>query len=95
MLVKESFRITQYHIFGGRVWFALLILFLERQIRSKVSCFSYLGRVLYAPPDLVKREEVFEYPTDFRAMKQADITRLAKRGEQLTRALIAYYCLEL
>jgi NTE family protein len=60
---------------------------------------SYLGqiddRVPYAPADLVRREEVFEYPTDFRAMKQADIDRLAKRGEQLTRTLIAYYCPEL
>jgi len=60
---------------------------------------AYLGqidnRVPYAPPDLVRREEVFEYPTDFRAMRAEDIDRLAKRGEQLTRALIAYYCPEL
>jgi len=60
---------------------------------------SYLGqideRIPYATADLVRREEVFEYPTDFRAMHGADINRLAKRGEQLTRALLAYYCPEL
>lgn len=60
---------------------------------------AYLGqidnRVPYAPPDLVRREEIFEYPTDFRAMRAVDIDRLAKRGEQLTRTLIAYYCPEL
>lgn len=50
---------------------------------------AYLGqidsRVPFAPPDLVRREEVFEYPTDFAAMRADDIDRLAKRGEQLTR----------
>jgi NTE family protein len=60
---------------------------------------AYLGqidnRVPCAPSDLVRREEVFEYPTDFRAMRAEDIDRLAKRGEQLTRALVAYYCPEL
>lgn len=60
---------------------------------------AYLGqiddRVPYAPSDLVRREEVFEYPTDFGAMLTEDIDRLARRGEQLTRALVAYYCPEL
>lgn len=60
---------------------------------------SYLGqidqRVPYAPPDLIKREEVFEYPTDFGAMDNRDIDRIATRGEQVTRALLAYYCPEL
>jgi integrative and conjugative element protein (TIGR02256 family) len=59
----------------------------------------YLGqidsRVPYAPHDLVRREEVFEYPTDFAAMRLDDIDRIAKRGEQLTRTLISYYCPEL
>jgi NTE family protein len=67
------------------------------QIRGFV--LSYLGqidnRVPYAPSDLVRREDVFEYPTDFRAMRAADIDHLAKRGEQLTRALVTYYCPEL
>jgi integrative and conjugative element protein (TIGR02256 family) len=60
---------------------------------------SYLGqidkRVPDAPFDLVRRDEVFEYPTDFSAMRVEDIDRLAKRGEQLTRSLVAYYCPEL
>jgi integrative and conjugative element protein (TIGR02256 family) len=60
---------------------------------------AYLGqidsRVPYAPVDLVKREDVFEYPTDFGAMDDRDINRIATRGEQLTRTLIAYYCPEL
>jgi len=60
---------------------------------------AYLGqiddRVPSAPSDLIRREEVFEYPTDFGAMETEDIGRLAKRGEQLTRALVAYYCPEL
>jgi NTE family protein len=59
----------------------------------------YLGqideRLPYPPPDLVRREEVFEYPTDFGAMSDGDIDRIAKRGEQLTRTLVAYYCPEL
>jgi hypothetical protein len=58
---------------------------------------AYLGqidsRVPYAPHDLVKREEVFEYPTDFAAMRPEDIDRLAKRGEQLTQTLINYLLL--
>jgi hypothetical protein len=69
----------------------------EDQIKGFV--LAYLGqiddRVPYAPCDLVMREEVFEYPTDFRAMHAEDIDPLAKRGEQLTRALIAYYCPDL
>jgi integrative and conjugative element protein (TIGR02256 family) len=60
---------------------------------------AYLGqiddRIPCAPFDLVRREEVFEYPTDFSAMQTEDINRLTKRGEQLTRALVAYYCPEL
>jgi integrative and conjugative element protein (TIGR02256 family) len=60
---------------------------------------AYLGqidrRVPYAPADLIGREEVFQYPTDFAAMRDEDIDRLARRGEQLTRALIAFYCPEL
>ncbi len=60
---------------------------------------AYLGqideRVPYAPADLIKREEVFEYPTDFGPMNGREIDRISKRGEQLTRTLIAYYCPEL
>ena len=60
---------------------------------------AYLGQqdknLPYTPPDLIRREEVFDYPTDFAPMKEADIERIAKRGEQLTRLLIAQYCPEL
>ena len=59
----------------------------------------YLGqideRLPYAPADLVRREDVFEYPTDFGPMKELDISRIAMRGYQLTRTLLAYYCPEL
>jgi len=51
----------------------------------------YLGqsdnRLAYAPPDLVKREEVDAYPTNFRAMSEHWIERLSKRGEQVTLAV--------
>lgn len=60
---------------------------------------SYLGqddrKLPYLPPDLVRREEVMDYPTDLSAMKLADIERIALRGEQLTRLLISRYCPEL
>jgi len=60
---------------------------------------SYLGQqdqsLPYIPTDLVKREEVFNYPTDFAAMKIEDIERISLRGEQLTRLLIAQYCPDL
>jgi NTE family protein len=60
---------------------------------------AYLGQqdsaLPLTPPDLVKREEVFGYPTDFAAMKQADIKQITTRGEQLMRMLVAFYCPEL
>ena len=60
---------------------------------------SYLGQqdsaLPFVPPDLVKRDEVFGYPTDFASMKNADIERISTRGELLTRILLAYYCPEL
>ncbi len=60
---------------------------------------SYLGqideRLPLIPPDLIRREEVYKYPTNFSPMKPEDIARLADRGEQLTRMLISLYCSEL
>jgi integrative and conjugative element protein (TIGR02256 family) len=60
---------------------------------------AYLGqidhRLPYAPVDLVGREEVYEYPTDFSPMCIEDINRISKRGEQITRTLVTYYCPEL
>jgi NTE family protein len=49
------------------------------------------GALPYKPSDLVKREEVFDYPTDFNPMKATDIEKLSKRGEQLTRCLLDAY----
>lgn len=46
-------------------------------------------------PDLVAREDVIDYPTDFSAMSQADIDRLTLRGEQLTRLFVDRWCPEL
>ena len=60
---------------------------------------SYLGQMDRAlpliPPDLIKREEVYKYQTDFSPMSLRDIELLTTRGEQLTRLLISRYCPEL
>lgn len=67
--------------------------------RLKGFVLSYLGQIdtslPYRPPDLVRRGEVYKYPTNFSPMAEADIKRLSSRGEQLTRMLIARYCPEL
>ncbi len=59
----------------------------------------YLGqqddRLPFRPPDLVPREEVVAYPTDFSAMNKENIDLLSLRGEQLTRLLVARYTPEL
>ena len=56
----------------------------------------YLGqqddKLGYCPPDLVRRDQVKDYPTNFSPMKQGDIDLLALRGEQLTRLMIDRYC---
>ena len=60
---------------------------------------SYLGtadnRLPAPPPDLVRRDEVASYPTNFSPMRQEDLDRLTLRGEQLTRLLITRYLPEL
>jgi NTE family protein len=43
------------------------------------------------PPDLVRRDEVRNYPTDFARMSPRDIDLLTGRGEQLTRLLVSRY----
>lgn len=61
--------------------------------------FSYLGQIdgrLPCPPmDLIPREAIKDYPTNFSAMDDKDIENISKRGEQLTRLLITRYCPEL
>lgn len=47
------------------------------------------------PPDLVTREQVVGYPTDFAAMSDEDIELIARRGEQLSRLLIDRCCPDL
>ena len=52
----------------------------------------YLGQndanLACAPNDLVAREEVIDYPTNFSPMSTLMINRIASRGEQLTIALL-------
>ena len=59
----------------------------------------YLGQqdnaLPWLPAGLPRRDEVRSYPTDFTAMSNEDIDRLALRGELLTRFLLAYYLPEL
>lgn len=43
------------------------------------------------PDDLVPREKVINYPTDFNAMPRKDINRIVRRGEQVTRLLVKSY----
>lgn len=56
---------------------------------------AYLGmkdhRLPAAPADLVPRERVASYPTNFKAMNQVDFTALTTRGEQLMRTLLPFY----
>ncbi|MFF0142184.1 hypothetical protein ACFYRN_37760 [Streptomyces sp. NPDC005227] len=47
---------------------------------------------LPAPPaDLVPRERVVAYPTDFAPMNPEDLAALTTRGEQLMRSLLPRY----
>ncbi|MFB9864308.1 ThiF family adenylyltransferase [Rufibacter immobilis] len=60
---------------------------------------AYLGqqdsKLSEAPANLVPRESVMNYPTNFAAMSKTDFDLLTLRGEQLTRLLISQYCPEL
>jgi NTE family protein len=40
------------------------------------------------PPNLVPRDAIIRYPTNFSPMSEHDIALITKRGEQLTRLLI-------
>jgi len=53
------------------------------------------SRLKFSPPDLVSREEAYAYPTDFSMMSPVWIERLSRRGEQITRAMIAEHAPEL
>ncbi|NOJ48532.1 patatin-like phospholipase family protein [Bradyrhizobium archetypum] len=55
----------------------------------------YLGqqdhRLPYKPPDLVTRDTVRDYPTDFAPISVKDLSLLTMRGEQLTHIIIDRY----
>lgn len=55
----------------------------------------YLGqqdrRLPWLPPDLVRREAVKDYPTDFAPMLERDVQLLTSRGEQLTHLIVDRY----
>lgn len=59
----------------------------------------YLGQrdsaLPFRPADLVSRDQVFDYPTNFNPMSKSNIGTLSKRGEQLTRCLLDTYAPEL
>jgi integrative and conjugative element protein (TIGR02256 family) len=50
------------------------------------------GTLPWIPPDLIRREEVASYPTNFAPMSEIEIATLALRGEQLTHLLIERWC---
>lgn len=43
------------------------------------------------PADLVSRDQVVDYPTNFNPMSESNVDKLSKRGEQLTRFLVDIY----
>ena len=67
--------------------------------RLRGFAMPYLGQqdhsIPSAPPDLVPRGAVANYPTDFAAMDAQMIGMLSARGEQLTLALLEAYLPEL
>jgi NTE family protein len=69
----------------------------NQQIKEFV--YSYLGqqdeRLPNRPDNLVTRDQVCEYPTDFSSMKESDMELIILRGEQLMTILVTEYCPEL
>lgn len=57
--------------------------------------YPYLGqldeRLPHKAEDLVTREEIVDYPTNFSPMSETNLTLLSRRGEQLTRILLDCY----
>ena len=43
------------------------------------------------PTNLVPRDAVIDYPTDFSPMSELDIRQISARGEQLARLLIEHH----
>jgi NTE family protein len=59
----------------------------------------YLGqvdeRLPVRPSDLVPRQAVVDYPTDFNPMSKANVEKLSTRSEQPTNALLDVYAPDL
>lgn len=59
----------------------------------------YLGqqdnRLPRLPSDLIRREQVKDYPTDFAPMSEKDLNLLSLRGEQLTNLIVERYLADL
>jgi NTE family protein len=59
----------------------------------------YLGQqdqqLPFVPADLVRRDQVRDYPTDFAPMSSRDLTLLSTRGEQLTHLIVERYLRDL
>lgn len=53
------------------------------------------GKLPWTPSDLVTREQVKDYPTDFSPMSEKSLNLLAKRGEQLTHIIVERYLSEI
>ncbi len=70
----------------------------EDRANGKIKGFAmaYLGmndrNLPIRPPDLVPRERVARYPTDFSSMTRENLDLLSRRGERLTRLVIEAYC---
>lgn len=64
------------------------------QLRGFVHAYLGMqdGRLPIPVADLIPAAKVQDYPTDFKAMTEADVQLITTRGEQLTRALLAHYC---
>jgi NTE family protein len=72
---------------------------LKRAGLIKGFVLPYLGQqdnsLPWGTDTLMPRSQVIDYPTDFAAMSEAWIDKLAKRGEDLTRNLVNYYMPEI
>lgn len=59
----------------------------------------YLGQqdqnLPFLPPDLIVRDQVRDYPTDFAPMSARNLDLLSKRGEQLTHVVVDRYLADL
>ena len=69
----------------------------SRQIKGYVHAYLGMRDTNLPVPlgDLIPREDVERYPTDFAKMPLESLNAITVRAEQLTRVLLAHYCPEL